>query len=87
MYKWVNSISKPNSIVERAIKRRDIVRKLYDEYREEFYEDNIPTSLYGFFQEILSAMPEDHINREGIKTKALFESALDDLFGDRKIYI
>lgn len=85
-----NLIGEPDTIVTRAQKRQEKIGKLYKEYRDEFYEDNIPTSLYGFFQEVLAGMPVDHIGHaedRDIEVLSLFEHALDDLYGTSKKYI
>ena len=68
-----------------APERIAIFSQSYKDSREEFYEHNIPTSLYNIFEELLSGIPKEHL--EMCETEELFKSALESFIKKRKTYI
>lgn len=55
--------------------RREQLRKMFAAQREEFTEDNLPTNIAVFFEDVIASLPEEarECNIEG-----LFDNALEE---------
>ena len=56
--------------------RRNLLKKVYDSQVQEFTEDNEPTQIVTFFEDVINALPNIGVERNDLE--ALFKYALEE---------